>query len=357
LIRIIVSKKITEKVKSNHGDLWVTESIIAIDQEGEIILRRIEYIWFLLLILYSPYIYSTGNKENNNFPNHPITLIVPYAENGGTDVIARALGFPMEKILGQPIIIENKLGGSGAAGMISGVAAIPDGYTLTMITREVVSLPALGLAEISRDDFKLLALINKDPAVLVVSGDSPYTSLDQLVREAKDRPGKIKFASPAKPHFYILEFENSQNIIFNKIPYNGAAMAIPAVINGQADFALVNPGELWEELKIGRVQALAVMANQRTASMPNVPTFKELGYDITSFTWRGLGVPSKTPETIRKVLEDTVEQAFNDPSFAQIMQDAKYSREYFGSDDFSDFIDQDIKTIKAILERVINPED
>ena len=320
-------------------------------------MRRIKYIGFLLLILYSSNIYSLGNKDDNNFPIHPITIIVPYAENGGTDVIARALGFSMEKILGQPVIIENKLGGSGASGMISGAAAIPDGYTLTMITREIVSLAALGLAEISRDDFHLLALINKDPAVLVVSGDSPYKSLDQIVKKARNKPGKIKFASPAKPHFYILEFESNQGILFNKIPYNGAAMAIPAVINGQADFTLVNPGELWEDLQIGKVQALAVMANQRTASLPNVPTFKELGYDITSFTWRGLGVPSKTPETIRKVLEDTIEQAFNDPSFVQIMQDAKYSWEYLGSDDFSDFIDQDIKTITAILERVVDPAD
>lgn len=320
-------------------------------------MRRIEYIGFLLLILYSPCIYSFGNKESHSFPNHPITIIVPYAENGGTDVIARALGFSMEKILGQPVIIENKLGGSGAAGMIAGAAAIPDGYTLTMITREMVSLPALGLAEISREDFQLLALINKDPAVLVVSGDSPYTSLDQLVREAKNRPGKIKFASPAKPHFYILEFENSQDIIFNKIPYNGAAMAIPAVINGQADFTLVNLGELWEELQTGRVRALAVMANQALAAIPNIPTFKELGYDITSFTWRGLVVPSKTPETIRKILEDAVEQASKNPSFTQILQDTKYSWEYLGSNDFSDFIDQDKKTITAILERVVDPKD
>lgn len=320
-------------------------------------MRRIESIGFLLLILYSSCIYSFGNKEDNHFPNHPVSIIVPYAKDGGTDVIARALGFSMEKILGQPVIIKNKLGGSGATGMISGAASIPDGYTLTMITREIVSLPALGLAEITRSDFQLLALVNKDPAVLVVSENSSYTSLDQIVIQARKNPGKIKFASPAKPHFYILEFENSQNILFNKIPYNGAAGAIPAVINGQADFTLVNPGELWKELKAGRVHAMAVMANQRTAAMPDIPTFNELGFDVTSFTWRGLGVPLKTPEAIRKILEKIVEEACNDPVFIKSMQDAKYSCKYIGSNDFSDFIDKDIEAITVILKKVVYPED
>ncbi|MBF9016403.1 MULTISPECIES: tripartite tricarboxylate transporter substrate binding protein [unclassified Oceanispirochaeta] len=309
-----------------------------------------------LWILCSLPLFAAGNKEHQDFPSKSLTIIVPYSEGGGTDTIARSIGASLEKILKQEVFIENKLGGSGAVGMISGAAAIPDGYTLTMVTRELVSLPAQGLAEITRDDFQLLGLVNKDSAVLVVAGDSSYESLDQIIENARKTPGKLRFASAAKPHFYILEFENHENIMFNKIPYNGAAKAIPAVSEGHADFTLANAGELKVWLNEGKVRALAIMADERAVSLPDVPTFKELGYDITSFTWRGLAVPLDTDKETLNILQDAVREACSDPSFIQTMSKELYSLDYMNAHIFSQFIEMDNKTITAILEKMASDE-
>lgn len=319
---------------------------------GRTDLHRVKSCFLLLLIFVSVSSYSSGAHDQSLFPDHALKIIVPYAKGGGTDSIARALGKSMAKIIGQPVYIENILGGSGAVGMISGAAAVPDGYTLTMVTRELVSLPALGLAEISKDDFKFLSLVNKDPAVLVVASGSPFSSLTQIIDSAKESPGKIKFASPAKPHFYILEFESRQDIFFNKLPYNGASQAITAILNGDADFTLVNPGEIKKWSQEGRVKILSIMSDLRIPDMPDVPTFKELGYDITSFTWRGLVVPLGTPEYIQKFLAKVVRSACSDPGFIHVMREEEYSVEYLDADGFLHFINKDIKTITTILKEI-----
>ncbi len=305
---------------------------------------------FLLLMTLSS-LMSMGRGEDAAFPESGLTIIVPYAEGGGTDACARAIAKALERILNQPVRVVNKLGGSGAVGMIAGAAAVPDGYTLTMTTREIVSLPALGLAQISREDFSLLGLINKEPAVLVVSSSSPWQSLDELFAAAANE-GKIRFASAAKPHFYILELENRMGVQFNKIPYNGAAMAIPAVVQGQADFTLANPGELKEGLESGAVRALGIMDEFRSSAMTETPTFRELGIDITSYTWRGLAAPVDTPPEILSILERAVEAACRDPEFIEEMERAQYSLYYMNAYDFEDFLVHDEMTIKDILKRI-----
>jgi len=302
-----------------------------------------------LWILCSLPLFAAGNKEHQDFPSKSLTIIVPYSEGGGTDTIARSIGASLEKILKQEVFIENKLGGSGAVGMISGAAAIPDGYTLTMVTRELVSLPAQGLAEITRDDFQLLGLINKDSAVLVVAADSSYESLDQIIDNARKTPGKLRFASAAKPHFYILEFEDSEDILFNKIPYNGAAQALPAVVSGQADFTLANPGELMPLLKDGAIRALGIIDTARAAGLENIPTFPELGLNIVSYTWRGLAVPAGTPESLCRELENMLAAACRDDDFIREMEDAAFTLRYMNALDFSGFIERDAEAIRGIL--------
>lgn len=278
-------------------------------------------------------------------------IIVPYAVNGGTDVVSRIMGRALERDLGQPVFIENILGGSGAGGMIAGAASIPDGYTMTMVTRELVSLPEMGMAEINTGDFRLLGLVNLEPAILVVRSDSPYRSLGDLIETAERKPGKLKFASAAKPHFYVLEFEDRKKISFNKIPYNGAAMAIPAVARGDADFTLANYGEIWESLEGGQIRALAVMHESRMSGLESVPTFRELGIDIISYTWRGLVVPAGTPDSVYLLLENAVRKACADPEFIQEMKDYHYRLSYKNPEEFMAFIEKDRETIRNILKQ------
>lgn len=306
-------------------------------------------ILIAVFISITPFLFGAGVEEADAFPDHPVTILVPYARGGGTDFVARSIADIGEKYLEQTILVENILGSSGAAGMVEGAAAIPDGYTVTMITRELVSLPAVGVADISKDDFQLLCLLNTDPAVLAVPLDSPVDSVKTLVQEARESPGKLRFASAAKPHFYILDFERKLNVSFNKIPYNGAAPAIQAMIDGQADFALVNPGELKPWLESKKVRCIAIMDKKRSVFFPEVPTFLEQGYDVSSYTWRGLAVPAGTPAAVRNKLENAFASAAGDPAFAQALSRSYYTAAFLDAEDFSLFIDKDWQLVSGYV--------
>lgn len=178
-----------------------------------------------------------------DFPAKNIRMIVPFSAGGGTDAVARALASSAEKHLGQPVVVMNKTGGSDAVGMTEGANSKPDGYTVTLVTREIAWLPQMGLAQISPANFDLIALINEDPAIMLVQPDSKFTSVKDVLEAAKATPGSVKFASTAKPNFYLLALELNQKVKLNQISYNGAAEAIPALMGGHVDFTMVNPGE------------------------------------------------------------------------------------------------------------------
>lgn len=306
----------------------------------------------LLLLMAAGGVWANGAQETEAYPTKSVNLIVPFSAGGGTDAVGRALAKTAEKYLGQPVVVVNKTGGSGAVGMTAGATSTPNGYNVTMITREIVSLPLMGLAQITPDDFDLVRLVNMDPALLVVSNDSPYTSLEQIVDEARKNPGRVKFASTAKPNFYILALENNQDIKFNQIPFNGAAEAIPSVVGGHTDFTIAGPGELISQIEGKQLRPIAIMAPERIESLPEVPTFIELGYDVTSGTWRGLAVPNNTPEEVRTVLEEAFAKAIADPDFTAFMKKAKLGIYDLSGEDFRDFIARDTETITQIIENM-----
>lgn len=286
------------------------------------------------------------------FPEKNVQLIVPFAAGGGTDAVARALASAAEKELEQPVVVVNKTGGSGAVGMTEGANAKADGYTVTMITREIVSLPLMGLAQIKAEDFDLLANINQDPAIVLVKPDSKYQTIKDLIDDAKARPGAIKFASTAKPNFYILAVEIDQDVEFNQIPYNGAAEAIPAVLGGHVDFTMTNPGEAIAQIKANQLRPLAIMAEERIDALPDVPTMKEEGYDLVSGTWRGLAVPKGTPKEVTDKLASAFETATKDARFVDFMNKQGLGILYLNATEFKKFIDDDTELMSKIVDQI-----
>ncbi len=297
-------------------------------------------------------VFAEGTQDAAAYPSKSINLIVPFSAGGGTDAVARAMAKSAEKYLGQSIVVLNKTGGSGAVGMTAGATSTPDGYTVTMITREIVSLPLMGLAQITPDDFDLIRLANMDPALLCVKEDSPYENIQQLVEDARANEGSIRFASTAKPNFYILALENNQGIKFNQIPFNGAAEAIPSVIGGHTDFTVAGPGELIAQIEGKQLRPLAIMAPERIKALSDVPTFKEEGYDVVSGTWRGLAVPKDTPEAVKTKLEDAFAKAIADPDFISFMENAKLGIYDLSSEDFREYINSDTAVITDIVSKL-----
>lgn len=284
------------------------------------------------------------------YPSKNINMIVPFSAGGGTDAVARKLGSLMEKELGTSVVIVNKTGGAGAVGMTFGATQKKDGYTITMITREIVSLPLMNLSPISYKDFTLVSLVNMDPAVVLVEKDSKYQTLDDLLTDAKANPEKIKFASTAKPNFYALAIENEAGVKFNHIPYNGAGEVIPALLGKHADFSLMGPGEAIGQLKAGQLRALGIMADTRIESLPEVATLKELGHDVVSGTWRGIAVPKGTSPEIVAALDAAIKKSVESDDFKDFMNNSTFGIKYLNGKDFEAFIVDDTTTIDSIVK-------
>ncbi|MDF2674948.1 MAG: transporter, partial [Clostridiales bacterium] len=187
------------------------------------------------------------------YPTKPIELIVPFAAGGGTDAVGRALAESLKTILKQEVVVVNKTGGGGSVGMAEGLNAKPDGYTLTLFTREVASLPLQGQAPFKTMDFKFISNVNIDPVVIVVSSKSKYQTIEDLFNDIKANPSKLNFAAAAVPNFYGIHITQALGLKFVTVPFNGAAPAITEVLGGRADFGIYSPSEVKAQIESGNL--------------------------------------------------------------------------------------------------------
>lgn len=295
---------------------------------------------------------SSTVRAADAYPAKPIQLIVPFAAGGGTDAVGRILAESMKNVLKQDVVVVNKIGGAGAVGMNEGLRAKPDGYTVTMVTREVSSLPLLGQAPFKTLDFKFVGNVNSDPAVVTVSTDSPYKTIEDLMAAMKATPGKLKFAASAAPNFYALQFSLETGLSFITVPFQGAAPAMIEILGGRADFGIYNPGEIKAQVEAGKLRALAVMAEKRVDGMKDTPTFKEKGLNVVAGTFRGLAVPPQTPEAVVKVLETALAQAVKETRFVDFMKSSFLGIDYRNSDDFLKLVEADMKALKPVADAI-----
>ena len=289
------------------------------------------------------------NTMAANYPAKNIRLVVPFGAGGGTDAVGRTLANSTKDILGKNISVMNRTGGAGAVGMSFGAQQRADGYTLTVVTREISSLPQMGLMQHSADDFKLIRMVNLDPAVVLVSKDSPYNTINDLIKEAKASPGKVKFASTAAPNFYLMSLEKDQGIKLNAIPYNGSSEAIPAVLGGHTAVTMVTPGEAIAQLRSGQLKALGVMSEKRIDVIPDVPTLKEQGVNVVTGTWRGIGAPKDTPDAIIETLGQAFDQAMASAEFKSFMQKGAMTIHNLNAQEFTDFVKKDTEELGKLI--------
>lgn len=284
-----------------------------------------------------------------SYPEKDIQLIVPFNAGGGTDAVAHALANSSKTILGVNIKIKNRTGAAGAVGMSYGARQKADGYTLTVVTREIASLPQMGLMQHSVDDFRLIQMVNLDPAVIIVSAKSPFRSIQDLIKAAQKSPEQILFASTAAPNFYLMALEKGLNIKLNAIPHNGAAEAIPSIIKHHTQVTMITPGEALTKLNSGELRALGVTSEKRIPYLPKVPTLNEQGYEVITGTWRGIGAPKGTPDEVIKLLEKTFAQAMESPEFKQVMLNGAMTPYPLTGQAFTEFVKQDIKNLSELL--------
>ncbi len=261
-------------------------------------------------------------KEEEKFPNGPITMIVPFSAGGGTDIVTRAVADAAKNSLEQPIVVVNKTGAGGAVGMGEGANAKPDGYTVTTICVELTTLPPQDLAPFTSDDFRPIMQINAEPAAITVAADAPWNTVEEFIAYAKENPGKVQIGNSgvgAIWHLAAVAIEKAAGVEFNHIPYEGAAPAVAAILGGHIEAVTVSPAEVASQVEAGQLKILGVADNERLKSFPDVPTLKESGLDVAIGTWRGLAVPKDTPDDVMSVLKEAFAKAVKEESFTSFM--------------------------------------
>lgn len=283
------------------------------------------------------------------YPEQPINMIVAYAPGGGTDIIARVMARYMERYLGHDakIVVQNKPGAGGAIGFAALAGAPPDGYTIGFInTPGVLTVPIERKASFTWQSFDLLGNIVDDPGNFSVHADNPIKSLGELAAYAKANPGAVTYGTTgigSDDHLASMLFEKAAGVKMNHIPFKGAAEVHQAVASRQIVIAAMNIGEALQYIKGGTpLRNLGQMSVTRTNLAPNLPTFKEQGYDIVMASLRGMAAPKGLPPAIRDTLVKAIERTVNDPQFQaqaasyfapiRYLPPAQYAAELQGAD-------------------------
>jgi tripartite-type tricarboxylate transporter receptor subunit TctC len=318
--------------------------------------------WMLLLLIALLWQFSLSGSSaaQEKYPNRPVTLVAPFPPGGVADLTARPVAGAMEKVLKNPVVVVNKTGAAGAVGMSFVANSKPDGYTLLMALSSISIIPEADKLfdrkpAYTMDQLIPIALISADPTIFVVNADRPWKSVKEFVADAKKRPGEISYSSSGvygTLHMAMEMLSHSAGISLKHIPYSGAGPALTAILGGHADTLASGPAVVIPHIKAGKLRPLAGWGAKRVAALPEVATFKELGYDIEFYIWAGLFAPRGTPEPVMKNIRESVRQAVNTADFKTAMEKLQTPIAYLDAPEFQKFWDKDAKMLADAIKRV-----
>src|SRR5215470_7676616 len=291
------------------------------------------------------------------YPNRPITLIVPWGAGGGTDATARILAAMMEKELKQPVNVVNRTGGNGVVGHSAIAEASPDGYTIGLITVEIGMMHWQGLTKLTGASYTPLGLVNADPAGLQVRADSPYKSAKELIDAIKATPGKLKASGTGQGgiwHLAIAGMLKSLNVDPATVPWvpsNGAAPGLQDMVAGGVEIVPCSLPEARSLIDAGKVKSLAVMADSPAALYPNVPTLKAAtGSNWTMAAWRGIAAPKGIPPEARDKLVAAIKKIVASKEYSEFMTQRGFGIIYAEPDAFAKFMAKSDSDLGATMK-------
>jgi tripartite-type tricarboxylate transporter receptor subunit TctC len=288
-----------------------------------------------------------------NFPARPVTLIVPWPAGGTTDVGMRALASATEKHLGQPIVVENRSGGSGTLGPGQMAAtAKPDGYTIAQIPITVFRFPFMTKTTFDpATDFTYIIGVSGYTFGVVVRDDAPWKTFQELAADAKANPGKINYGTPGAGtslHITMEQIAKRQDIKWTHVPFKGNAEAMNALLGGHIHAVADSSG--WAPLvNAGRFRLLVTWGAARTKNWPDVPTLREIGIDMVSNSPFGIAGPKGMDPAVVKVLHDAFKKGLEEPSYAAAMAKLDQELFYLSSDDYRRFALQQIEEARRFV--------
>ncbi|MCD6043095.1 MAG: transporter substrate-binding protein [Burkholderiales bacterium] len=300
-----------------------------------------------------------GGPARAEYPERPITIIVPWGAGGGTDATGRILASMLEQELGVPVSVVNRTGGSGVVGHSAIATAAPDGYTLGVVTVEIGMMHWQGLTELTYEDYTPLALYNADPAGLQVRVDSEWDSAQAVLDAIKAEPGAYKSSGTGQGgiwHLALAGMLQEAGIPPDAAPWvpsQGAAPGLQDLVAGGVDIVTCSVPEAQALLEAGRVKSLAVMSEERNPTFPDVPTLKEAtGLDWTVAAWRGIAGPKGMPQEVSDKLVPLLRQIWDSQEFKDFMAQRGFGLVWGDPEEFHAWMAESDESLGAVMKAV-----
>src|SRR5918996_3629196 len=293
------------------------------------------------------------------YPERPITLIVPWGAGGGTDATGRILASLMEAELGVPVNVVNRTGGSGVVGHSAIATAEPDGYTLGVVTVEVNMMHWQGLTELTYEDYTPIALYNADPAGLQVRADAEWENAQAVLDAVKASPGQHKASGTGQGgiwHLALAGMLDEAGIDPNAAPWvpsQGAAPGLQDMVAGGVDIVTCSVPEAQALLEAGRVKSLAVMSEERNPAFPDVPTLKEAtGLEWTVAAWRGIAGPKDMPQEVVDTLVPVLQGIYESQEFKDFMAQRGFGLVWRDPEGYRQWMAEGDETVGEVMKAV-----
>jgi len=295
-----------------------------------------------------------------DWPERPITMIVPFPPGGVADTVARPVADALQRELKQPVVIENKPGAGGELGMTVASRATPDGYTVLLTLSSISILPEadrlLGRKPAYQlDQFRPIARFTADPTVLVVRADAPWRTLQEFIADARRKPAAYNYGSSGNygtMHVPMEMLKAEAGFRMTHIPFTGAGPAVVALLSGQVDAIASGPATVVQHINAGKLRALAHWGDRPLAALPGVPSLKQLGYHAQFAQWSALFVPSPTPEDVVQRLRAAAQKAANDPMVRDTIARAGSPIDYLDAPAFQAYWNADAAMMVQAVRRI-----
>lgn len=307
---------------------------------------------------------TTGVSAQEAYPSRAVNIIVPNPPGGMNQITAQPLSAVIEKLYKQPAPVLNKPGGTAAVGTAYVANQKPDGYNILVTTPNIYLVVEKNRAQSTDSPYRLeqiqpLALTSADPLVLTVQTESPHKSVKDFIADAKAKDGQLAFSSSgpfAITHVPFAQFMNLAGIRMRHVPTTGGGPAVTQLLGGHVVATGQGLAAVAPHIKGGKLRPLASWGAKRHRDLQEVPTFRELGYDLEAYLWVGLFTTAGTPEPTLKGMRDMIRRVMTDPTYQQAMQNANVEIDYRDTPDFLRFFQADYKRLGPVVTALARDE-
>jgi tripartite-type tricarboxylate transporter receptor subunit TctC len=294
-----------------------------------------------------------------DYPARPITFIVPWGAGGGTDAVGRIMASLLERDLGRPVNVVNRIGGSGVVGHSAIANARPDGYTFGILTVEIAMMHHQKLTQLSGASFTPLGLVNLDPTAIQVRADSPYGGLEEMLDAIRAQPGKLRASGTARGGIWhvslcgLLQEQKIPPAAVVWVPSASNAAGLLDLVAGGVDLVPGSHPEGRSLIDAGKVKSLAVMDEKPSQLYPHVPTGAQaIGTRWSMGAWRGIGAPKNLPAAIETRLQAAVKKAYESDEYQRFMSQRGFGMRWAGPQEFAAFMAEEDRKMGEVMKAV-----